>query len=119
MMAIHLRGGELNQAVERHLNPVRDELLACVVESIYNGYWLVDGLMDACFDVRLAHTGAIPQYAGIKHSNDQIDARHLAHLLRLGIPPEGHFNRVSNAQSAICCATGCCWFGKRHCESRR
>ena len=72
------------------LEPFQDALLACVVESTYNWYWLVDGLMDAGFDVRLAHTGAIPQYAGIKHSNDQTDARHLAHLLRLGILPEGH-----------------------------
>ncbi len=72
------------------LEPLRGDLLACVVESTYNWYWLVDGLMDAGFDVRLAHTGAIPQYAGIKHSNDQSDARHLAHLLRLGILPEGH-----------------------------
>jgi len=72
------------------LEPYREELLACVVESTYNGYWLVDGSMDAGFEVRLAHTGAIPQYAGIKHSNDQTDARHLAHLLRLGILPQGH-----------------------------
>jgi transposase len=72
------------------LEPFRDDLLACVVESTYNWYWLVDGLMDAGFDVRLAHTGAIPQYAGLKHSNDQTDARHLAHLLRLGILPQGH-----------------------------
>ena len=72
------------------LAPYRSDLSACVVESTYNWYWLVDGLMDAGFDVRLAHTGAIPQYAGIKHSNDQTDARHLAHLLRLGILPEGH-----------------------------
>ena len=72
------------------LEGYRDSLLACVVESTYNWYWLVDGLMDASFDVRLAHTGAIPQYAGIKHSNDQSDARHLAQLLRLGILPEGY-----------------------------
>lgn len=70
--------------------PFQGDLSACVVESTYNWYWLVDGLMDAGFDVRLAHTGAIPQYAGLKHGNDQTDARHLAHLLRLGILPEGH-----------------------------
>jgi len=73
-----------------NLQAYKDELSACVVESTYNWYWLVDGLMDAGFEVRLAHTGAIPQYAGIKHTNDQTDARHLAHLLRLGILPEGH-----------------------------
>jgi transposase len=72
------------------LRPYKEELLACVVESTFNWYWLVDGLMDEGYDVRLAHTGAIPQYAGIKHSNDETDARHLAHLLRLGILPQGH-----------------------------
>ncbi len=72
------------------LQPFQSDLLACVVESTYNWYWLVDGLSEAGFDVRLAHTGAIPQYAGLKHTNDQTDARHLAHLLRLGILPEGY-----------------------------
>lgn len=70
--------------------PYQAELVGCVVESTYNWYWLVDGLMDAGFTVRLAHTGAVPQYAGIKYTNDQSDARHLAHLLRLGILPEGY-----------------------------
>ena len=78
------------QVIQEVLEPFREDLLACVIESTYNGYWLVDGLMDIGSDVRLAHTGAIPQYAGLKHSNDQTDARHLAHLLRLGILPEGH-----------------------------
>jgi len=72
------------------LQPFKNELLACVVESTYNWYWLVDGLMDRGFDVRLAHTGAITQYAGIKYTNDETDARHLAHLLRLEILPEGY-----------------------------
>ena len=47
----------------------------------------------------MAHTGAIPQYAGIKHTNDQTDARHLAHLLRLGILPEGYIQ--PRAQRAV------------------
>ncbi len=72
------------------LKPYQDHILACVVESTFNWYWLVDGLMDAGFDVRLANTAAVVQYNGIKHTNDQTDARFLAHLLRLGILPEGH-----------------------------
>ena len=79
----------LDLIIERLL-PYKDELAACVVESTFNWYWLVDGLMNAGFDVRLAHTGAVPQYAGLKHGDDETDARHLAHLLRLGILPEGH-----------------------------
>ena len=72
------------------LEPYREQLVGVVVESTYNWYWLVDGLMAAGFPVRLAHAAAIPQYAGLKHSDDFSDARHLANLLRLGILPEGY-----------------------------
>jgi transposase len=71
------------------LLPWRDELAAVVVESTYNWYWLVDGLQEAGFVVKLANTGAIRKYDGLKHSGDQADARQLAHLLRLGILPTG------------------------------
>jgi transposase len=69
--------------------PWRDELAGVVIESTYNWYWLVDGLQDAGFEVRLANTAAVKQYDGLKHSGDQAEARHLAHLLRLGILPTG------------------------------
>jgi transposase len=72
------------------LLPYQSELQGCVVESTYNWYWLVDGLMEAGFPVLLAHTGAMPQYDGLKYVNDFSDARHLAHLLRLGILPTGY-----------------------------
>lgn len=71
------------------LSPWRDELAGVVVESTYNWYWLVDGLQGAGFLVKLANTGAIKKYDGLKHSGDEADARHLAHLLRLGILPTG------------------------------
>lgn len=76
--------------VLRELEPFRDELAGIVVESTYNWYWLVDGLMAHGYRLHLANTAAVPQYAGLKHSNDESDARHLAHLLRLGILPEGY-----------------------------
>lgn len=60
------------------------------VESTYNWYWLVDGLQDAGFAVHLVNTTAVKQYDGLKYSGDKADARHLAHLLRLGILPEGY-----------------------------
>src|SRR5210317_1609129 len=72
------------------LHPYQAELAGCVVESTYNWYWLVDGLMEAGYPVHLAHTGAMPQYAGLKYTNDFSDARQLAHLLRLGILPTGY-----------------------------
>lgn len=71
------------------LSPWREELAGVVVESTYNWYWLVDGLQEAGFVVKRANTGAIKKYDGLKHSGDEADARHLAHLLRLGILPTG------------------------------
>lgn len=79
---------ELGGIIE-FLSPWREELAGVVVESTYNWYWLVDGLQQAGFEVKLANTYAIKKYDGLKYSGDQADARHLAHLLRLGILPTG------------------------------
>ena len=72
------------------LAPYRKKLVGLVVESTYNWYWLVDGLMEAGYRVHLANTAAIKQYEGLKHTDDRHDARWLAHLLRLNILPEGY-----------------------------
>jgi Transposase len=65
-----------------------------VVESTYNWYWLVDGLMERGHRVHLANTAAIEQYSGLKYTDDDSDARWLAHLLRLGVlPPIQHLLR--------------------------
>jgi transposase len=72
------------------LSPYQTELFGVVVESTYNWYWLVDGLIDAGYSLHLANTTAIKQYDGLKHRGDESDARHLAHILRLGLLPEGH-----------------------------
>ena len=66
------------------------ELQGIVVESTYNWYWLVDGLMEQGYKVHLANTAAIQQYEGLKYTDDHSDARWLAHLLRLGVLPEGY-----------------------------
>jgi len=61
------------------------------VESTFNWYWLVDGLMEAGYRcVHLANPSAIKQYEGLKHSDDQHEAFFLAQLLILGILPEGY-----------------------------
>lgn len=73
-----------------HLAPYQRILQGLVVESTYNWYWLVDGLMEVGYSVRLANTAAIKQYDGLKHTNDHSDARWLAQLLRLGILPTGY-----------------------------
>lgn len=72
------------------LLPFREELKGLVVESTYNWYWLVDGLMAAGFQVHLANPVALKQYSGLKYTDDQSDVRWLAHVLRLGLLPEGY-----------------------------
>ena len=73
------------------LGPFQDQLQGLVVESTYNWYWLVDGLMDAGYrDIHLANPSAIRQYEGIKHSDEQHDSYFLAKLLILGILPQGY-----------------------------
>ena len=72
------------------LEPYREALDGLVVESTYNWYWLVDGLMDAGYRMHLANTAAIKQYEGLKYSDDDTDACWLAKLLRLGLLPEGY-----------------------------
>ncbi|SFB38133.1 Transposase [Collimonas sp. OK607] len=72
------------------LGPYQSKLFGVVVESTCNWYWLVDGLIEAGYSLHLANTTAIKQYDGLKHRGDESDARHLAHILRLGLLPEGH-----------------------------
>jgi len=73
------------------LEPFREELQGIVVESTFNWYWLVDGLMDAGYkNLHLANPCAVKQYEGLKYSDDRHDAFWLAHLLVLGILPEGY-----------------------------
>ena len=72
------------------LIPFENQIKGIVVESTYNWYWLVDGLMDNGYKLHLANPSAIKQYEGLKYSDDVTDAFHLANLLRLGILPEGY-----------------------------
>ena len=73
------------------LEPFRDKIKGFVVESTFNWYWLVDGLMDNGYtSAHLANPAAIKQYDGLKHGDDQHDAFFLAQLLILGILPQGY-----------------------------
>jgi transposase len=73
------------------LDPFQDQLQGLAVESTYNWYWLVDGLMDAGYKcIHLANPSAVKQYEGLKHSDDQHDSFFLAQMLLLGILPQGY-----------------------------
>jgi transposase len=72
------------------LEPYRQRLKAVTVESTYNWYWLVDGLLAAGYAVRLANPARTSRYEALKVSTDRSEAFWLAEMLRLGILPEGY-----------------------------
>ncbi len=76
--------------IEAELAPHREELVGVAVESTFNWYWLVEGLMEAGYRLQLVNTTAVQQYSGLKFRDDRHDARWLAHLLRLGLLPTGY-----------------------------
>ena len=82
-------GNDLERVLEE-LEPDREELAGIAVESTWNWYWLVDGLMGAGYRVHLTNTWRAQQWDGLKYTDDRHDARWLARLLKLGILPEGY-----------------------------
>jgi len=74
----------------RMLKPYQKNIQGIAVESTFNWYWLVDGLMDNGYPLHLVNTAAVKQYEGLKHTDDEDDAFWLAHLLRLDILPTGY-----------------------------
>lgn len=74
----------------KFLHPYQDRIREIAVESAFNWYWLVDGLLDAGYKVSLVYPPKVVQYEGLKHTDDKDDAFFLAHLMRLGILPTGY-----------------------------
>jgi transposase len=65
-MVYHQRlANHLSTILER-LAPYQADITGVVVESTYNWYWLVDGLMEANYRVHLANPAAMQQYRGLK-----------------------------------------------------
>ena len=58
--------------ITQQLSSYRDRLQGIVVESTYNWYWLVDGLMEHGHRVHLANTAAIQQYEGAQIHRRQL-----------------------------------------------
>ncbi len=100
-------------AILAALAPFRDRLVGVVVESTYNWYWLVDGLMEAGYRLHLANPAAMKPYAGLKHVDDQSDADWLARSLALGILPEGYIYPAAEftggGRCGISCGAGASW----------
>jgi transposase len=74
------------QALEKY----RETLVGIVVESTYNWYWLVDGLMENGYKVHLAHPAETATKSNKKYSDDYRDAFKHADLLRRGELAEGY-----------------------------
>jgi transposase len=72
------------------LGPYKQRIVGVAVESTFNWYWLVDGLIEAGYTASLVNTAKVKQYEGLKHTEDRYDAFWLAHLMRLGILPKGY-----------------------------
>ena len=71
------------------LEPYKEGIVGVVVESTFNWYWLVDGLMEQGYRFLLANPVAFQRYNGLKYTDDEHDAFFLALLLKLGILPTG------------------------------
>jgi transposase len=108
---------DLNHILQQ-LAPYHNAIQGLVVESTYNWYWLVDGLMEAGYRVHLANTAAIQRYEGLKYTDDRSDARWLGHLLRLGVLPEGYIYPKPSGLYATWPASGLSWCasGPRTCS---
>ncbi len=63
------------------LVPFKKQIKGIVVESTYNWYWLVVGLIDNGYQLHLANPSAIKQYEGLKHSDDTTDAFYSTRIL--------------------------------------
>ncbi|MCP5006278.1 MAG: IS110 family transposase [Planctomycetes bacterium] len=69
------------------LKPFKRKIKGVVVESTYNWYWLVDGLMDRKYKVHLANPSAMVQYSGMKYTDDKWDSFWLAQQVVIATVP--------------------------------
>jgi len=84
------RLGNSIEEVDAFFRPYRHELNALVLESTYNGYWLMDGLADRGYEVKLANPSRMQPYLGLKHRDDSFDSLWLNRMHRIGVLPEGY-----------------------------
>ena len=68
------------RTVLEYIEKFKPHIENIAVESTYNWYWLVDGLMENGFCVKLANPAGMQQYSGLKHSDDKTDAFFRAEL---------------------------------------
>jgi len=85
-----------SKRLKNDLPSILDALKTCeglkhiAVESTFNWYWLVDGLMEHDYKVHLANPAQLTDCAAPKVTGDRHDAARLAYLLQRGELPEGY-----------------------------
>ena len=52
------------------LSPYREAIAGIAIESTFNWYWLVDGLMEEGYRMHLANTANMQEYGGLKYTDD-------------------------------------------------
>lgn len=78
------------ESILKTLEQYRTGIRGITVESTFNWYWLVDGLLEAGYKVELAHSTAVKANSMKKRTNDFDDALCLAKLLKSGKLPTGY-----------------------------
>ncbi|MBU0769290.1 MAG: IS110 family transposase [Candidatus Omnitrophota bacterium] len=78
------------EKVKSFFEPHKENLAGIAIESTYNGYWIIDGLKENGYKVRLGNPSQMGKYQDLKNQDDETDTRWLAKLLRLDILPEGY-----------------------------
>ena len=83
------------------LAPYRQEIADVAVESTFNWYWLVDGMMDQGYSLHLVNTAAVKQYEGLKHTEDRYDALPIGSNCTSGVP----FKKARNCTTVFSCCS--------------
>ncbi len=99
--------------IGRALEPFHEELFGVAVESTFNWYWLVDGLMDLGYQLHLVNTSAVKQYEGLKSPTTatMLDGWHTC-FGSASCPPVTSI-LARSARYGICCADVASWSSRR------
>ena len=74
----------------RFFEPFKEILSSIALESTYNGYWVMDGLIGLGYSVKLVNTWMMQEYSGLKYTDDKSDCLWLNRMNRLGVLPTGY-----------------------------
>ncbi|MCX6355178.1 MAG: IS110 family transposase [Candidatus Aureabacteria bacterium] len=72
------------------LEPYRKRLAGLVIESVYNWYWLVDGLQAQRYPTKLANPARMQENIGLKNASDRTDTLFLAKQDAMGVLPQAY-----------------------------